>query len=311
MRQNKELEEQLAQHQGTRIHLEKLQNEKRDMARRIKELRAEEKLITDQLEMKKAEHAELQEQIKPSPIRARYEADVARLRKEVSAHTAARTHAEREAAVHSKRLLRVRAVLTTFLKAEGLKPQQPLPPANDELAARLADHVLALAEKVRTLERTIGGREEKAKELQASSAQAAEELKRLVARRGKEQRKITAAAGLLTEGGASEAETVDRIGDAATETTAATAIADTTAKRVPRPRPPKVPKGKKNAKVKPKPADSASTLSAPEWVDSSDGVASGCASGAAEGAEGGAMPVAAATPPSDPSAEEPEEPATE
>ena len=199
MRENKELEEALARHDGTRLHLEKLQNDKRDMQRRIKELKNEEKLTNQQLEMKKAELAELNEKVKPSPVRARYEADVARLRKEISSHTVARTHAEREGTAHSKRLLRVRAVLASFLKGEGLKGQQTLPTADDELAARLAEHVIGLAAKVRTLERTVGVREEKAAALHNSSVQAAEELKRLVTRRGKEQRKggTASALGLL------------------------------------------------------------------------------------------------------------------
>jgi chromosome segregation ATPase len=122
-----------------------------DTARKIKEVRGEEKLVLQQLEMKKAELQELQEQIKPSPVRAKHEADVARLRKEVAAHSASRTHAEREGQAHSKRLLRVRAVLQSFLKAEGFKPQQPLPPADDELAGRLVDYILNLNEKVGSL----------------------------------------------------------------------------------------------------------------------------------------------------------------
>lgn len=197
MKENQELEESLKQHQGTRLHLEKLQNEKRDASRRVKDLRAEEKVLREQLEIKKSELTELQEQMKPSPVRARYEADVSRLRKEINASSAARTDAERKAGVHSKRLMRVRQVLGGFLKAEGVKAQQPLPAADEALAARLADHIAALAEKVGALERTVSAREEKAAALQASSTQAAEELKRLVARRGKEQRR---AVGLLTEG---------------------------------------------------------------------------------------------------------------
>ena len=55
MRENKELEEALARHDGTRLHLEKLQNDKRDMQRRIKELKNEERITREQLEMKKAE----------------------------------------------------------------------------------------------------------------------------------------------------------------------------------------------------------------------------------------------------------------
>ena len=226
MRENKELEESLAQHEGTRLHLEKLQNEKRDTARKIKELKGEEKLLLEQLEIKKAELAELHEQVKPSPVRARYEADVARLRKEVAAHTASRTHAEREAAAHSKRLLRVRAVLGAFLKTEGIKPQQPLPVADDELATRLAEHVIALNGKVRGLERTVSAREEKAAELQRESDKAAEDLKRLVARRGKEQRKVTGA-GLLTDGPAGSADgaggSADAVDGAADDTTPANA----------------------------------------------------------------------------------------
>lgn len=197
MKENKELEEALAQHHGTRLHLEKLQNEKRDMARRIKELKHEDKLIKDQIAMKTTELRELQESIKPSPVRQRYEAEVARLRKQINAHSAVRTAAEREAAVHAKRLLRVRSVLGAFLKNEGLKPQQPLPVADEALAQKLCEHVVALAEKVRSLERTVGAREERAAALESQSAQAAAQLKKLVARRGAAQRKN--AVGMLTE----------------------------------------------------------------------------------------------------------------
>jgi hypothetical protein len=199
LKESKELEETLAQHSGTRLHMEKLQNERRDTARKVKELKNEEKMVREQLEVKRAELAELQEQVKPSPVRARYELEVARLRKEINAHSAARTHAERETTTLQKRLLRVRGVLGGFLKAEKLKPTQSLPPADDELAGRLADYVIALHEKVRSLERTVKTREERSASLQESAAQAAEELKRLVARRGKEQRR-TVAAGMLTDG---------------------------------------------------------------------------------------------------------------
>ena len=50
--------------------------------------------MTEQLEMKRRELQELQEQVKPSPMRARYEADVARLRAEIHRSSAARTAAE-------------------------------------------------------------------------------------------------------------------------------------------------------------------------------------------------------------------------
>ena len=68
---------------------------------------------------------------------------------------------------------------------------------DDALSGRLADYVTSLAERVRTLERTVGGREERVATLEMECAQAAEELKRLVARRGAAQRR-TAAAGMLT-----------------------------------------------------------------------------------------------------------------
>ena len=221
LRENRELEESLGQHDATRLHLEKLQNEKKDTARKIKELKGEEKVMREQLEIKKAELQELQEQVKPSPVRARYEADVARLRKEINGHTAARTQAERESAVHSKRLLRVRQVLGGFLKSEGLKAQDRLPTADDELATRLADHICAVAEKVRTLEKALLAREERAAALQQSSAQAAEELKRLVARRGKEQRRIMPT-GLLV-GAAGDAMAHGEAADAAALAAAAAA----------------------------------------------------------------------------------------
>ena len=47
-------------------------------------------MLREQLDIKKAELTELQEQMKPSPVRARYEADVSRLRKEINASSAAR-----------------------------------------------------------------------------------------------------------------------------------------------------------------------------------------------------------------------------
>lgn len=266
MRENNELEEQLAQHDGTRLHLEKLQNEKRDTARRVKDLKNEEKTVQEQLEMKMAELQELQEQIKPSPVRARYEAEVARLRKEINAHAAARTHAERDAAVHSKRLLRVRAVLGGFLKAEGLKAQDKLPAADDELAGRLAEHIIGLADKVKSLEQAVSAREEKAASLQQSSAQAAEELRRLVARRGKEQRRIvptgllTGEAGLgpLDMAGAAYADAADGVGPSGALPEAGAATASATAAK-PRRQAPKRPPGKGKGKA------AATSTATPEW----------------------------------------------
>ena len=76
--------------------------------------------VEEQLEIKRRELSELQEQVKPSPVRARYEADVARLRKEISSHTVARTHAEREGTAHSKRLLRVRDAALEQAAERGL-----------------------------------------------------------------------------------------------------------------------------------------------------------------------------------------------
>ena len=101
--------------------------------------------MREQLEIKQSELKELQEQMKPSPVRARYEADVSRLRKEITVSSSARTDAERKAAVQSKRLMRVRQVLGGF-RRQRLKPQQLLPAADEALATRLADHLAALAE---------------------------------------------------------------------------------------------------------------------------------------------------------------------
>ena len=272
LRENKELEESLMHFDGTRLHLEKLQNEKRNTARRVKELKGEEKVMREQLEIKKAELAELQEQVKPSPVRARYEADVARLRKEINAHTQARTHAERESAVHSKRLLRVRAVLGGFLKAEGLKAQDKLPAMDDELAARLADHVVGLADKVHTLERAMGAREERAAALQQSSAEASEELKRLVTRRGKEQRKV-APTGFLTGDAAGPSA------DAAAEPWGSSAEPPA-ALRPQRAPPKRPPPNAKKSKARPAPDDADL---APEWSSPPrDGPTAGGAVAAAE-----------------------------
>ena len=44
MRENRELELSISQHNGTRLHLEKLQNEKRDIARKVKALKGEEQV---------------------------------------------------------------------------------------------------------------------------------------------------------------------------------------------------------------------------------------------------------------------------
>jgi chromosome segregation ATPase len=156
MRENSELEEAIARNDGARIHLEKLQNEKRDKVRQVKELKSELKMVQQQLEIKRAELEELEALVKPSPVRQAFQAEVDRLRREINASSSAKTHAEREASALAKRLLRVRTVLAPFLKTAGLKPQQSRPAADDELAGRLADYVLALAEKVRTLETTLG-----------------------------------------------------------------------------------------------------------------------------------------------------------
>ena len=202
MRENRELEESIAQNDGARIHLEKLHNEKRDTLRQVKELKTELKMVQQQLEIKKAELEELEAQAKPSPVRQAFQAEVERLRREISASSSAKTNAEREASAIAKRLLRVRTVLGPFLKVEGLKPQQPLPAADDELSSRLADYVIGLAEKVRHLEATLVQREERAAALELSAETAASELKKLVAKRSQATRK-TAAAGLLTSEAAS------------------------------------------------------------------------------------------------------------
>ncbi len=198
MRENKELEEAIARNDGARIHLEKLQNEKRDTVRQVKELKGELKMVQQQLEIKRAELEELEALVKPSPVRQAFQAEVDRLRREINASSSAKTHAEREASALAKRLLRVRTVLGPFLKSEGIKPQQALPAADDELAGRLADYVLALAEKVRTLEATLGQREERAAALETSAESAANELKKLVAKRTQATTRKTGAAGLLT-----------------------------------------------------------------------------------------------------------------
>ena len=68
LRENRELEDAIGQHDATRLHLEKLQNEKKDVVRKVKELKGEEKVMIEQLEIKKAELQELQEQVKhPRP----------------------------------------------------------------------------------------------------------------------------------------------------------------------------------------------------------------------------------------------------
>ena len=103
----------------------------------------------------------------------------------------------------SKRLLRVRTVLGSWLKAEGLhKPQQLLPEADDELVAKLTDYIVALSTKLRSVERALVAKEERAAELDTQSSEAAAELKRLVAKRSSQTRKSVGAAGLLTEGAA-------------------------------------------------------------------------------------------------------------
>jgi chromosome segregation ATPase len=104
MRENKELEEAVAQHQGAKFHLEKLQNEKRDTLRRIKQLRREDSVVKDQLEIKRKELEELQSLIKPSAARARYEADVDRLRAWLGCQPA--SHLLAEPASQHTRLLR-------------------------------------------------------------------------------------------------------------------------------------------------------------------------------------------------------------
>ena len=56
-------EEALAQHQGTKLHLEKLQNEKHDARRRIQELKQEDKDVREQLQIKRKELQELEEMV--------------------------------------------------------------------------------------------------------------------------------------------------------------------------------------------------------------------------------------------------------
>lgn len=101
----------------------------------------------------------------------------------------------------SKRLLRVRTVLGSWLKAESLhKPQQLLPEADDELVAKLTDYIIALSTKLQSVERAVAAKEERTAELDTQTSAAAAELKRLVAKRSSQTRK-SGAAGLLTEGG--------------------------------------------------------------------------------------------------------------
>jgi myosin heavy subunit len=201
MRENKELEEAVAQHEGAKLHLDKLHNDRRDTLRRIKALRAEDAMVTAQLDVRRTELEELASAARPSAARQKHEEEVVRLRKEINANSAARTHAERDTTALQKRLLRVRGALGGWLKAEGLgKPQQPLPAADDATVGRLVEYVLALAEKVRALESAVGVREERAESLEASAESAASELRRVVAKRTAATQR-TGASGLLTEGG--------------------------------------------------------------------------------------------------------------
>ena len=200
MRENKELERKIGKNDGARIHLEKLQNEKRDTMRQVKELKEELNMVERQLEIKRVEENELKALAKPSPVREAFQKEVKSLQNEISKSSSAKTTAEREASKLSKRLLHVRTVLGPFLKAEGLKPQQPLP-ADDEMAGRLADYILGLADKVRNLEGTLAQREERTAALESSAEAAASELKKLVAKRSQatvQASRKTVAIGMLT-----------------------------------------------------------------------------------------------------------------
>ncbi|KAL3911608.1 MAG: hypothetical protein SGPRY_008628 [Prymnesium sp.] len=212
MKENKELEEVVGAHQETKIYLEKLHNERKDVvrlalpawreggrswvelgvggeARKLKELREEDKTIKEQLQAKGAELAELQSLVKPSPTRLRNEAEVARLRKEINSHNASRVAAERETATFTKRLLRVRSVLAGFLKSQGLKPQQPIPGDDSELATKLANYVVSLAQRVQALEKQVEQKVEHVAQMESSAQQAASQLRQLVSQRGVAQRK--------------------------------------------------------------------------------------------------------------------------
>ena len=50
----------MTQHADTKLHLEKLHNEKKDLGRKLKELRDEDRLLKEQLQTKQAELSELQ-----------------------------------------------------------------------------------------------------------------------------------------------------------------------------------------------------------------------------------------------------------
>lgn len=212
MQQNGALEEALTQHRGTKLHLQTIENEKKDAARRIRELRQQDKTLREQLAIKRDELTELESLIKPSAVRQRFEEDAERLRKEINSSSSQRTSAEREAATLQKRLLRVRTVLGSWLKNEGLhKPQTPLPPPSDELAARLAEYVVRLGDRVRGLETSVRGKEDSATELEHRTGAVAAELKRLVAKQRTGAKAVRAAVGLLTDGAAAKGAT-DRRG---------------------------------------------------------------------------------------------------
>ena len=126
-----------------------------------------------------------QELLRPSPVVSQYHAQIQKLKSAVSSQNAQRTAAEREAQLHSRRLLRVRSVLGAFLKEQaGSKSADP----SSDLAAPLADHVLKVRQHAAELQRALDARVAAMTELEERAAARSSQLQHAVAARSKANR---------------------------------------------------------------------------------------------------------------------------
>ena len=123
--------------------------------------------------------------LRPSPVVSQYHAQIQKLKSAVSSQNAQRTAAEREAQLHSRRLLRVRSVLGAFLKEQaGSKSADP----SSDLAAPLADHVLKVRQHAAELQRALDARVAAMTELEERAAARSSQLQHAVAARSKANR---------------------------------------------------------------------------------------------------------------------------
>ena len=114
----REMEIHAPHQEETCFHIEKLRNERRDVQRQIKELRAELSMLTNELDKKREEIAEVRDRQAPSGVLVRCEQEVARLKAEVNKLTQSRLASEREISQNERRLERLRHALGNFMKSD-------------------------------------------------------------------------------------------------------------------------------------------------------------------------------------------------